>query len=1169
MIKGFRYVCKIVKSAPIREKMVQNTHKEIEHFIVYKCPFKECSLFYDSILGIKRHIAIYDHKVFFSDKKCYKCPQHGCGFSVSCRRSNDLLIHIEQSHHERNIPLMKEVTRKVMKSIRTETILIDNTLLQSRPISETKRVKKSQYQKNSKNKVQQLKNETVLMDIRSQVNIEAKPMDAHTQSNVETENIDTCTQSNMEIPNIDTYTQSIMEINNIDTRNQSNEENLRCETTIQNDAIGNKRIDTEPCHIGTKNKEFSSAMITENVDKIDAQAKKYKRTKKVANLKNKTSNDRSRKSISQCENPISNKRLSHENTQKSMTRRTKASRVSERRIHEEKRFQLVEDNAELGVYYRGQISNVKRTQLNRSENDSTEKMPDEDSLFLTEREKIRKSIEIIFKDDPDVIFISFSMLKNKESIIYRILNFAFTNSTIRINDLDKPKLFFCGIPGCGKHFKSIMAYKYHCNTFLHSFFSLYDSFCRQTCIEIEYESILEDFRRFFNISKKFVLIDIAHHSVFTPDQCFPIIFSTNKDFIMKNKSTRKRAMNIIEYSTILTDDFSITEMSDQIESLPSKITFRGHKYLSTASNDVATINKGLCLRQKSLKNDGEAPGSDISSATSRDSTSVQQEKLVDEKEIAEKSDPSKMYGLVTETMDPSQIENTMKKKESDTISEIEEKEDLLKIEDTDNIKCPIKDENSGILTMLNNIDSFKRGAVEQLHQEDPQLVDNMKSQEWPTVYHDAVRTSKSFAKTRSHSNPPNELKKTQKSNPFHFLNIKQEISASSRQKNIFCVCTREFSTREKRVFDFYSEKSTIIFFDIKKELKRFIFHFGYVRNIKTISIDGPLVYFCLFNDGHLRYYENDTLLLRFDSKNITSFTLLNEYKTEEAVLCNSFQLFKYKLGRVIGTSTTFKSPILGIETRSSLNSTNPHKGNTADEKIKDPFHLTPKSEKDKSKSKYHSSNHIPTVRNSVSQHSEDIFDNKGNTIGLSNVSERNKNIHRDTDTFLDFYNEIFLLDANGKIFFCDSVFRNEQEIYTNVGTTSFFYLKDLDAFLLCDSFLGNTKIMYLHGTNRKVTMLHSNYISCVENNNKSLITGSFDGQIHSNKILNQKKILPEQLFKLVRKKDHFLLCCSNTQPNYKTNDTDLASSITIIFVYHINKHFVFGLQSGLILFVES
>lgn len=73
-------------------------------------------------------------------------------------------------------------------------------------------------------------------------------------------------------------------------------------------------------------------------------------------------------------------------------------------------------------------------------------------------------------------------------------------------------------------------------------------------------------------------------------------------------------------------------------------------------------------------------------------------------------------------------------------------------------------------------------------------------------------------------------------------------------------------------------------------------------------------------------------------------------------------------------------------------------------------------------------------------------------------------------------NELYHLNANGKITLCDTNFRNEQEVITHAAITKMIYLCDLDSLLLCDSFIGTTRLMYLENNEKKIRFVQRRYL---------------------------------------------------------------------------------------------
>ncbi|KRH93269.1 putative Zinc finger, C2H2-like protein [Pseudoloma neurophilia] len=910
--------------------MVKNLHKKKEKLFVFKCPFKDCALFYDSILGLKRHIIIYEHTLFYNDLKCFKCPQLDCDWTISLTRDVDFIKHVERSHAKKNIQTLKDVAQKMVK-------FFENEIEQVFDSDSSSGLDRKRYKTGpDENKLPATKN-LVKPEQDSRVSKNQQPIPDGNLSydGFMTESFD--------------QKKNDMSVNFLNDPEFGQYNGLCCEKQ----PVGG---------VYDYSKQTSSIFEYNNSNITNEQNQNYF---------NKNS--------------------------------------------------LIPPSG--NIY--GNYSNISDYDQNVDAKISkTVCHPPTQPVILPkltdEQLKIKKNIENLFKDKEDVVLLNFSVLVQQNSFLYQILNQTFTNSIIKMNELDKPELFFCGIPACGKHFKSIMAYKYHCNNFVHSFYSLYDAFCRQHNLEMQYEELRDEMHCHLGITDKFVLINIAHHSMFAPDQYFPVIFSTSKDYIVKQKKIAKKEKISTEYHTLFTDDFSITEMSDHFDSIPSKILFRGLKY-----------NPGMPIGAQG---------------------NICQDTTVNQNNIRQNLQMSK---------------NTQ--------------------------------------------------------EESPE---NVKLAQLPTCQ------TNNIWQTKMSCAPLPGLKKAcvyQTGANFHFFNFKQEMTASNRFKNVFAICTRDFTQREKKIFDFYPEKANVIFFDKKTEISKFTFNFGYIRKITILNMKNRFTFLCLFNDGQVRLFKNGNLVRSFLQEKITDFTILNDYETEEIILCDSFQLFKYRSDSLVCTSTVFRFPILQIATRDSLQN--------IESFLSDSQESVPE--------KNHKNNKIADKQ----QNSKKIVKNK---------TEESDNI------------EIYLLDANGKIFACDSSFRNEQEYHTNVGTTSFHYLRDLDALLLCDSFLGVTKLMFLSDKSGRVVILQSNFTSCVENHNRSVLIGTYDGKINTNILSSKKKVTTNRIFKLMRKKEYFLLCCEEREFDQDGQNEEIDNNLTvpISFVYHINNHFAIGIRNGLVIFIE-
>lgn len=146
------------------------------------------------------------------------------------------------------------------------------------------------------------------------------------------------------------------------------------------------------------------------------------------------------------------------------------------------------------------------------------------------------------------IFLIDDFIK-KNSIIGHILIYYFPNAIIEIIDHNQKDLYFCRILGCDKCFKSLMAYKYHCQTFKHSFLPLYYRYCQNTGNYRNFNLLKKIFKDDFNIENVFYLGGITHHTSSQPDQFFYFKFtlseipnrkkikkSTEKNKIFENES---------------------------------------------------------------------------------------------------------------------------------------------------------------------------------------------------------------------------------------------------------------------------------------------------------------------------------------------------------------------------------------------------------------------------------------------------------------------------------------------------------------------------------------------------------------------------------------------------------------------------------------------------------
>lgn len=505
--------------------------------------------------------------------------------------------------------------------------------------------------------------------------------------------------------------------------------------------------------------------------------------------------------------------------------------------------------------------------------------------------------------------VNLSIVMRENDLLKDIMCFVYPNGVMKINDIDKPDLIFCGIPGCGKHFKSVMAYKYHCQTYLHSFITLFDSYCRNRNLDIDYELIRGLLCRKFAIVDKFYLEGVTHHSIFSPDQFYTFTFSMNKELYIRKKRHRRNDMNVLEYNNLLEEDISITDFSDQIDSLPSKIYYRGAKY--------------------------------------------------------------------------------------DVFESFEDK----------NFKC---------------------------------------------------------------------------------VNFKSEVTAAEKHTDYFCVTYRGFSRRESKMFEFYREECKIAFFCKKSQIREFTHSYGFVRKIKFVDAKEYFFYLALFNDGFLRYCKDDQVLVQYQQEKVTNFVILGNFNTDGIVATDGFYLYKFEGPNIIATSTKFEFPIIAMEARNTSNK------------------------------------------------------------------------------------ELYLLNANGKITYCDKNFRNEQEILTHAGITNIIYLSDIDGLLVCDSFMGTTKLIYLDDQKRKMCSLDSSFVCCSENVKKLIISGTYDGVVTTNSITKKRKVCAEKIFEIIRRKEYYFICSEEYELSVCKNksESDFDGAVRIVNAFLIDNFMVIAIMSGFVVFLD-
>lgn len=116
------------------------------------------------------------------------------------------------------------------------------------------------------------------------------------------------------------------------------------------------------------------------------------------------------------------------------------------------------------------------------------------------------------------------------------------------------QVFFCRIPGCGRQFKSLMAYKYHCGKFTHLFKYIIDDYSSKHG-PLDYDEIKTIFRKKFNLENRFLLEGISHHLMRMPDQHYNFIFTFDDTQLGHEKRRlKKRSMDSISEYSIGSED---------------------------------------------------------------------------------------------------------------------------------------------------------------------------------------------------------------------------------------------------------------------------------------------------------------------------------------------------------------------------------------------------------------------------------------------------------------------------------------------------------------------------------------------------------------------------------------------------------------------------------------
>ncbi|OAG31834.1 hypothetical protein NEDG_00309 [Nematocida displodere] len=149
--------------------------------------------------------------------------------------------------------------------------------------------------------------------------------------------------------------------------------------------------------------------------------------------------------------------------------------------------------------------------------------------------------------------LDISRVLEEDGVIKDIIMTTFPKGVTYIIDFDTfsdaQQVFYCRIPGCGRQFKSLMAYKYHCGKFTHLFKSIVDEYT-YTHGELDYKEVRDIFKKKFNLENRFLLEGVSHHLMRMPDQHYNFIFTFDdaQTGHEKRRHKKKSGESISEFS---------------------------------------------------------------------------------------------------------------------------------------------------------------------------------------------------------------------------------------------------------------------------------------------------------------------------------------------------------------------------------------------------------------------------------------------------------------------------------------------------------------------------------------------------------------------------------------------------------------------------------------------
>lgn len=197
--------------------------------------------------------------------------------------------------------------------------------------------------------------------------------------------------------------------------------------------------------------------------------------------------------------------------------------------------------------------------------------------------------------DNDIVhdegLLDITRVMEEKGVIKDVIMETFPRGVTHIIDFDtfseQSPVFYCRIPGCGRQFKSLMAYKYHCGKFTHSFKTLVEAYTKNH--GHNYEEVRDAFRKRFSLENRFLLEGISHHLMRMPDQHYNFIFTFDD---VQNGGEKRRGKrrgqdgSLTEYSVSRESYSTETENQEEAEAEADKDKMKRRKKSESENGSV-------------------------------------------------------------------------------------------------------------------------------------------------------------------------------------------------------------------------------------------------------------------------------------------------------------------------------------------------------------------------------------------------------------------------------------------------------------------------------------------------------------------------------------------------------------------------------------------------------